>query len=248
MSSERPSAAGNGRQGRGSSGQRADEGFARNLGDLARRMQADHEPASLLQQIVEAAVTAVPGTAYAGITLLESGDLSTPAKTDELVAQIDKIQYELGEGPCVQSSRKHETVRSDDMRVEQRWPQFAAHCVAAGVFSMVSVQLFVESESFGALNLYATETFAFDNDGESIALLLAAHAAVAMAALRNKTNFDVALASRDLIGQAKGILMERFKINANDAFGLLILASQHANRKLRDVAGELVSTGELNLR
>jgi AmiR/NasT family two-component response regulator len=97
------------------------------------------------------------------------------------------------------------------------------------------------------LNLYATETFAFDNDGESIALLLAAHAGVAMAALRNKTNFDVALASRDLIGQAKGILMERFKVNANDAFGLLILASQHANRKLRDVAGELVSTGELNL-
>ncbi len=236
------------RQAVGSSGRPADSGVARDLSELARQFQADRNPQDLLQHIAEAAARDVPGAAYAGITLLEAGELSTPAKSDELVAEIDRKQYELSEGPCVETSRKHQTYRTNDMNAESRWPKFAAVCVEAGVLAMLSVQLFVESEAFGALNLYATEVDAFDEDGESTALLLAAHAGIAMAALRNKGNMDVALASRDLIGQAKGILMERYKVTGHDAFGLLVLASQNTNRKLRDVANDLVTSGELAVR
>ncbi len=236
------------RQALGSSGRPADSGVARDLSELARQFQADRSPPDLLRHIAQAAARDVPGAAYAGITLLEAGALSTPAKTDELVAEIDRKQYELGEGPCVETSRKHQTYRTNDMNAESRWPKFAAVCVQAGVLAMLSVQLFVESEAFGALNLYATAVDAFDEDAESTALLLAAHAGIAMAALRNKDNMDVALASRDLIGQAKGILMERYKVTGHDAFGLLVLASQNTNRKLRDVANELVTSGELAVR
>lgn len=234
------------RQALGSAGQRADQGLARDLSELAREMQADRDPKDLLQHIVEAAVRDIPGTAYAGITLLDAGQLSTPASTDVLVVDIDRRQYELAQGPCVETSRTHLTFRTDDMAVEPRWPRFAEICLEAGVRSMLSVQLFVESEAFGALNLYGTTAGAFDDDAESIALLLATHAGIAMAALRNKANMEIALSSRDLIGQAKGILIERYKMTGHDAFGLLVLASQNTNRKLRDVAEELVTTGELS--
>ena len=233
------------RQAVGSTGQSADPGVARELSELAREMQADTTSDALLQRIVTAAVSEIPGARYAGITLVNGKNVSTAAATDDLVERIDQIQYTVGQGPCLQASDRHETVRSDDLRAEERWPRFARRTAALGVLSMLSCQLFTEAESFGALNVYATDTKAFGPDSESTAILLASHAALAMAASRSETGLTAAMDTRDLIGQAKGILIERHKITGVQAFGLLVASSQAVNIKLRDVAGHLVTTGEL---
>lgn len=109
---------------------------------------------------------------------------------------------------------------------------------------MLAVQLFVEDANLGALNIYATEPDAFTEHDESIAMLLAVHAAVAMTSHTTESNLRIALESRDTVGQAKGILMERYKISAVEAFHLLVVASQRTHRKLRDVADTLATTGD----
>jgi GAF domain-containing protein len=233
------------RQAVGSEGQRAKPGVARDLSELSREMQADNTGEALLKRIVVATVTEVEGAGYAGITLVTGKTVSTPAATEDLVERIDQIQYETGQGPCLESAGRHKTVRSDDLRAEDRWPQFAQQTADLGVRSILSFQLFVEAESFGALNVYASDAKAFGPDSESTGLLLASHAALAMAAARTEAGLLAALDTRDLIGQAKGILAERYKITGVQAFGLLVACSQSVNRKLRDVAEHLVTTGEL---
>jgi len=229
----------------GSTGQGPATGIARQLSELSREMQADLTDEALLRHIVVAAATEVPGADHAGITLVVRKEVSTPAASSELVTRIDQVQYETGEGPCLDAARHHETVRSDDLRAEARWPEFATRAARLGVLSMLSLQLFVQDDSFGALNIYSANAWAFGPESESDGLLLAAHAALAMTAARTQRGLLVAMDSRDLIGQAKGILIERYKITGMEAFGLLVVSSQAVNRKLRDVAEHLVATGEL---
>jgi len=220
-------------------------GLARELSDLAREMRASTDPVDLLDRIVHAAVVEIPGSAAAGITMAFRDRLTTGARTDAWVDHVDRIQYDARQGPCVHSSRRHETVRADDLRTADRWPSFARGAVEIGVRSMLSTPLFVRDNSFGALNLYAREPYAFDRDAESAAVLFAAHAAVAMDASRKEENLRIALATREVIGEAKGILMERFKVSSQQAFDMLIVVSQRSHRKLREVAEELTNTGEL---
>jgi GAF domain-containing protein len=195
--------------------------------------------------VVAAAVDNVPGTRWAGVTLLQDGTLSSPAHTGDLPSAVDELQYRLGQGPCVQSSRDQITVVANDLRTESRWPEFAAGAVELGVLAMMSFQLFVEKTSFGALNLYSDATDVFDAEAEQIGLLFAAHAGVALAESRVAANLRVALNSRDVIGQAKGIIMERYKLRPQQAFDMLVYVSQQQHRKLRDVALELTETGSL---
>jgi transcriptional regulator with GAF, ATPase, and Fis domain len=233
------------RQAVGSTGHSADPGIARQLSELARELQADLTTEALLRHIMMAALTEVPGTQHAGITLVTGREFATPAASDELAERIDQIQYETDEGPCLDAARHHETVRCDDLRTEARWPRFARQAADLGVLSMLSFQLFAGEDSFGALNLYAGNTAAFGQDSESSGILLASHAALAMAAARTQAGLLTALDSREMIGQAKGILMERYKITGVEAFGLLVASSQAMNRKLRAIAEHLVATGEL---
>jgi putative methionine-R-sulfoxide reductase with GAF domain len=114
------------RQAVGSTGQSADTGVARQLSELARQMQADLTDEALLRHIVAAATDEVPGAEHAGITLVTGKDLSTPAATGELVIRVDRLQYEVGQGPCLDAARHHETVRCDDLRAEPRWPPSTA--------------------------------------------------------------------------------------------------------------------------
>jgi GAF domain-containing protein len=233
------------RQAVGSTGRSTEPGVARQLSELARELQADLTTEALLNHIVRAAVTEVPGAQYAGITTVTGKEFATPAASGELVGRIDRVQYETGEGPCLDAARQHETVRSDDLRTETRWPRFARRAAALGVRSMLSIQLFAGDDSFGALNFYAADLAAFGQDSESTGILLASHAALAMAAVRTEAGLLTAMDSREMIGQAKGILMERYKITGVQAFGLLVASSQAVNRKLRDIAEHLVATGEL---
>jgi hypothetical protein len=134
------------------------------------------------------------------------------------------------------------------MGKEARWPKFAKLAYAAGARSMLSFQLFVEGDNLGALNLYGDDVNIFDEESEQVGLLVAAHAAVAFSGAQEISQLNQALGTRDLIGQAKGILMERFKISPQQAFHILTRASSETNIKLRDVADHLASSGEILTR
>jgi GAF domain-containing protein len=193
-----------------------------------------------------AVVDNVPGAQFAGISVVEAHrKVSSRAWTDEIVRAADHAQYEAGQGPCLDAVYAEQTVRLPDMRAEQRWPEFTARAVELGVKSMLSLQLYVSGDNLGALNLYSRSSDAFNDESEQVGLLLASHAAVAMAGAQREEQLLQAMATRDLIGQAKGILMERYKITASLAFTLLIRASQNTNIKIRDIAENLAATGEL---
>jgi GAF domain-containing protein len=158
---------------------------------------------------------------------------------------VGQAQYDTGLGPCLDAVYEQQTVRLADMTAEDRWPEFTRRATHLGVRSMLSFQLYVEQDNLGALNLYSRDTNAFDDESEHVGLLFATHAAVAMSGAQQQEQLSRAAAVRDLIGQAKGILMERHKLTADQAFTLLVGASQTTNTKLVDVARHLTETGEL---
>ena len=220
--------------------------LAERFGELARDLQEKDDVAGTLNAIVSAAVDTVPGAEYASIsTVARRREVSTPAATGELPRAVDRAQYGTGEGPCLDSLYRRRTVRLSDMASETRWPEFADRARALGVRSMLSIQLYVTGDDLGALNLHSTQVDAFDDESEQVGLLFASHAAIALIGAQEQEQLRASVSSRDLIGQAKGVLMERYKIGAHEAFRLLVVASQTTNIKLVDVAGHLASTGQL---
>lgn len=221
---------------------------AEQLGRLARSLQAEGDTGVLLDEIVAAAVHLVPGAQEASISqVVAKRQVTSPHRTGDLPERVDAIQTDTGEGPCLDAAYEHETVRVPDLRHEQRWPDFARRAVEAGAGSMLSFQLYVRGDTLGALNLYNREPDAFDDESEQVGLLLASHAAVAFADAQKLDHLQRAVASRDLIGQAKGMLMERYAIDDRAAFRVLARVSQTSNRPLRAVAEELVTTRRLSL-
>ena len=219
---------------------------AQQLSDLARTLEAEDDTDAMLGELVAAAVVQIPGTEEGSVSVVHGRrDVTSQHPTSELPARVDALQAETGEGPCLDAVYEEKTVRVPDMRQEQRWPQFARRAADAGAGSMLSFQLWVKGDNLGALNLYAAQPQAFDEESEQVGLLLASHAAVALAGAQKQDQLAEKAETRDLIGQAKGILMERHKLTAARAFQLLVRYSQHSNRKLRDVAVELVDTGHL---
>jgi GAF domain-containing protein len=163
------------------------------------------------------------------------------APSDHVAEQIDAIQTEVGEGPCLSAIAEHEVFHSDDLEHEHRWPAFArrAH-EETGVRSMMGFRLFTEERTIGALDLYSKHPNAFDDDTAAIGSVLAVHASVALAHAQEREQPHQAITSRDVIGEAKGILMARGGVSDEEAFDLLRKASQRLNVKLRDVADRIV--------
>ncbi|MCV7177380.1 GAF and ANTAR domain-containing protein [Mycolicibacterium sphagni] len=221
--------------------------LARTLGDLAVRMQAQKGTGETLHTIVEAAADIVPGARWVGISLIQGRKVLAKAPTDPIAAKLDELQNELGDGPCLTALRDHQTVHIEDMSTEDRWPEFSRQAMAFGVHSMLSFQLFVESENLGAMNLYGAEARCFSKESVEVGTVVAQHAAVAMFGAAAAGQFQSALASRDVIGQAKGILMHRNNVSGGQAFAMLTRASADTNIKLVDVARWLVSEHESDL-
>jgi len=220
--------------------------LADRLSELARLLEHEAGVEETLKGIVEAAVDTVPGAQHASISQIRRGrEVRTLAATDELPRAIDHAQYDSGEGPCLDSLYQQETVRLSDLTVETRWPDFVTRARELGVGSMLAVQLFVSGDGLGALNLTSEKPNAFDDESEHVALLFAAHAAVAMSSEQARHDLRAAVRTRETIGQAQGILMERFKLPPALAFRLLVRASQDTNRKLNDIADDLTRTGHL---
>lgn len=223
--------------------------LAERLGELARGLHAEPGVEGTLQAIVQSTVDTVPGAEQASISAVsQRRDVLTLASTGELALQVDQAQYDTGEGPCLSALYEQQTFRLCDLDSDSPWPKFTARVKDSGLGSLLAIQLYVTGEDLGALNIHSTRPDAFDDQSEDVALLFAAHAAVALAASQEKENLNTAVGARDLIGQAKGILMERYKIDDQQAFRLLVTASQSTNIKLRDIAQHLARTGELPTR
>jgi GAF domain-containing protein len=216
------------------------------MGRIARTLQEEHgDVERTLHSITAAAVGTIPGAECASVSLVTRRRVDPRGATSELAAEIDGLETEYGQGPCLDALREQNTVRVDDFATERRWPRFAAEAHRRGAGSLLSFQLFTDGVNLGALNLYATLPHAFDGDAEVVGQVFASHAAIALSAARQEENLRHALDGRDLIGQAKGILMERYRLTAPQAFELLVRASTHTNRKLFDIAEELTSTGAM---
>jgi GAF domain-containing protein len=216
------------------------------FGEVARQLVSEHLVPATLQRIVELAVEHLEACEYAGITTIEAGRISSPASSDDVPRIVDAIQAEVGEGPCVDAIREREVFITGDLLSERRWPQFSrrAH-QETGVTSILSIRLFVERDTMGALNLYSRRADAFDATDVALAAVFATHAAVAMSTARREANLERKAASRDLIGRAKGIVMALRHISDDEAFALLRDASQRLNVKLTAVAQQVSDSGEV---
>jgi len=197
-----------------------------------------------LTRVTAAAVHLVDGVDYADVMLREDGEFRSIAPTATVVSDLDGVQMRHRQGPCLEAAQVDSVVRSPDLRREHRWPEFCAAAIELGVYSILSFQLYTHHRGCGsgALNLLSTRTNAFDVGAETTLAMMATHAAITLIAADKDTQFQSALASRDVIGQAKGIIMERYKLDAGRAFALLVKLSQDSNTPLRSVAQRLVDS------
>ncbi|MDQ6875089.1 MAG: GAF and ANTAR domain-containing protein [Actinomycetota bacterium] len=210
---------------------------------IARELMAEDDVHQTLERTVQLAVETIDGCDFAGVSLFRGREIESPAQTDEMVTLADRMQVDLGEGPCLSAMREEQTVQVDDLSADARWPRWAPRVAAElGVRSMLAFQLYNSKDSLGALNLYSKQVDAFDADARGVGLVFASHAAVALTGAQIEENLKRAVQTRNLIGQAQGILMERFGLSADKAFELLRRVSQNQNVKLRDVAARLAVT------
>jgi transcriptional regulator with GAF, ATPase, and Fis domain len=207
---------------------------------LHGRTDADSE--TVIAELAEHAAVEIPGAQYAGITITRNGKhIDTPAATHVYPMLLDKIQQRHAEGPCLTAAWEEKTIHVPDLETEERFPLYRQDALAeTPIRSIMAFQLFIAGETMGALNVYAETPNVFDNESRNIGLVFAAHSSVAWNSARRDDQFKQALASRDTIGQAKGMIMERYGVNAVQAFELLRKLSQDSNVPLIKVATELV--------
>ncbi|MGE2688523.1 GAF and ANTAR domain-containing protein [Mycolicibacterium pulveris] len=217
--------------------------LAQRMADLARASAAPRSVDEVLSDVTTTARELIPGTDTAGILLVgKGGKFESLAGLSEVPHQLDELQMTFNEGPCVQAAVGDLIVRTDDFRTEERWPKYAPACVDIGVLSGLSVKLYTAERTAGALNLFSFKPNAFDTEDETVAAILAAHAAAAILAGRHGEQLESALSTRDRIGQAKGIIMERYGVDDVRAFEMLKQLSQDSNVRLVDVAQRVIDT------
>ncbi|MFJ7181733.1 GAF and ANTAR domain-containing protein [Streptomyces massasporeus] len=207
---------------------------------LARDLVARDSVQATLDAIAASAVKLIEGCDAAGILTVSKGRAVTLAVCGDIVAESDRLQGELGEGPCFDAARRVNGERlfriADMTRPQPSWPRYSRAARDLGIGSMTGVLLYTHEEDFGALNLYSRRPGAFGKDIEAAGWLLASHAAVALATARTVDQLEHALDTRHAIGEAMGILMERHRMSEDEAFGVLRRISQDHNLKLHDVA------------
>ena len=236
----------------------ARDGLASEFADISRELYSARTVKETLRRVVAFSVETVEGCSGAGISFVQGENIVTPVWTEPKVLEVDTMQYRTGQGPCLDAIAQRETFYADDLLTDPRWPTFGQMAAEAGMRSLLSFCLFGE-KTLGALNLYARFPRAFGATDRAKGLIYATHAGVALAAaadledandalsveVERLENLHGALASRQVIGRAEGILMQRELITADQAFDLLRRASQQLNTKLREVAQVVVDTGDI---
>jgi GAF domain-containing protein len=213
------------------------------MADFARNLAGPRSADDILEGVTAAAVELIPGVHTAGVLLVKrGGSFESLGTTSGVPHQLDELQMRFGEGPCLQAALADTVVRTDDFRDEERWPKYSPAVVELGIMSGLSFKLFTGDRTAGALNLFGYEPVTWDGDAETTGSVLAAHAAAALVAHRRDQELQTALLSRDRIGQAKGIIMERYKIDDVQAFEMLRRLSQESNTKLTELADQVIAT------
>lgn len=217
--------------------------LALRMAELARSIAPPISLDAVLHDVSKTAKELIPGVDAAGILLVGRNNThETLGPTSPLMNQLDELQMKYHEGPCIEAALDEIVIRTDDFRDEPRFPNYAPEVVKLGVLSALSFKLYTADRTAGALNLFGFQPNLWDSDAETIGMVLAAHAAAAILASREGEQLQSALSTRDRIGQAKGIIMERFKIDDVRAFGMLRQLSQDTNTKLIDVAQRVIDT------
>lgn len=208
---------------------------------VARSLADRGDVAATLAGIVDLAVTNIEGCECAGISALRGRVISSPVTSNAVPRIVDEIQVEVDEGPCIDALRQHSVFQTGNLAAEKRWPLFSERAYReTGILSILAIRLFVNHETLGALNLYSSALDAFDDTDVAVGSVFAAHAAVALSSAHRQSQLEQKVANRDLIGEAKGILMARSNIGEDEAFELLRRASQRLNSKLTSVARDVV--------
>ena len=198
-----------------------------------------------VERVLEFAVKAL-SCEYAGVILVhERSRVETVAATHPVVADLDQIQLQVGQGPDLEILSDRHGVLIRDVRTEQRWPAWAREVAGRGIRSMLGTRMYTTTTTIGSINFYDSKPNWFDEVDVDVAHMLGRHAAVALETARSEENLWKAIDARNLIGQAQGILMERFGIDAAQAFGVLRRYSQANNLKLNVVAERLIASGRL---
>jgi len=211
---------------------------------IVRDLQNQTSQIATLDRIGALAQETIHGCDHAGITLRDRrGRITTVGATDDVVGAADVQQYELGEGPLVDVLDQQDAVICADLANDKRWPRWGSWVHDnLGVTSLLCFQLFTTARSYGALGMYSDRADGFDLHDRTVGLALAAHAAVAMARSDESEHLSIAVVNRTVVGQAEGILMERYDLDADQAFAMLVKVSQDENRRLNLVAEELIAT------
>ncbi len=215
------------------------------VAEIARRLAETDDLDETLQRVVDLAMGHIDHCDGATMMVLQGGRITTPASTSTDARGADLAQYRAGEGPCLTAMREHRLVVIEDIQTDGRWPQWRTELTELGWSSMIGLRLFVAEQTMGALTRYSRTADAFDERAQTMADIFASHAAVAMKAAISEAGLHRALASRDVIGQAKGVLMERRRLSGEQAFAHLRQMSNHHNVKLREIARQIAESGEV---
>lgn len=213
--------------------------------EAARALATERKLEPALESVVRLALDTA-ACDFACVTLRKGKEkFETISASDERAVEADHLQYEFNQGPCIDALWNNGIYVSHDLAKDPRWPLWGPRVSELGLNSIISVHLFTDRLALGALNLYSAGSRRYTLEDLEVARVVAAHASVALARLRVESDLWAAVDSRHLVGQAQGILMERFKIGSEQSFALLKRYSQQYNVKLNDIASGLVRTGEL---
>ncbi|MCW2819881.1 MAG: hypothetical protein JWR42_2668 [Marmoricola sp.] len=211
------------------------------LNQVAREAGSRSGLGDVLSTLTLGAVEAFPDIEYAGISITHRGGrIETLAATDNLVLELDDLQYQHHEGPCYDSITDQPVVLTEYARHEQRWPHYIPAAIKLGLRSQLGLRLYTDDRTMGGLNLYSTSTDTISDDTVMLAEVFATYATAALQRARTEEDMASALSTRQLIGQATGITMERYGLDETKAFAYLLRASSTTNVKLRDLARTLV--------
>ncbi|KZF09154.1 ANTAR domain protein [Rhodococcus sp. EPR-157] len=220
------------------------------MAELADSFATETELEPILDAVTDQAVRLIDGVDFADILLIDEQGHRSLAPTASLAVHLDTLQMESLEGPCLEAATNEPLVHSADLSREERWPVFAAAALQTGVRSMMSFHLYTYPSKnkrkviggSGALNLFGRTVGPFGLSDQAVAAMLATHAAAALVAANRQIQFESALTSRDIIAQAKGIVMERYTVDAVRAFSLMSKLSQDTNTPLREIAQRIIDS------
>jgi transcriptional regulator with GAF, ATPase, and Fis domain len=217
---------------------------AGDFGELAMDLHNRSDVLGAVDGVLQFAVEALHYD-HASVLLMERKQPRTAAATDEVITTADQLQIDLGEGPSLLAITDHVDVLVEDTATDTRWPKWAPTAVANEIRSALAIRLFTARATSGALNLVSSEPFIFKEGDREAAHLLALHASIAICSARMEASLHTAIDSRKEVGQAVGRLMQRYGLDAVQAFGVLQRYSQTRNQRLRTIALHVIDTGNL---